>query len=158
MKPLFTESQRFNQWWAWVIIIFACGFPFVGIYYQLILGKSFGDNPMSNNGLVIFAICSLLFVFMFYKMQLKTEITHENLSFRFIPFINRTISLSEISSMEVINYGFVGGWGIRFATKYGTVYNIKGNKGLYVHLKDGKTFIIGTQKPEQLAKIVEQLK
>src|SRR5690554_7570605 len=48
--------------------------------------------------------------------------------------------------------GFVGGWGIRFTMKYGTVYNIKGNKGLFVKLKNGKTFIVGTQKPEELEK------
>ena len=128
------------------------------MYYQLILGKTFGDNPMSDNGLIIFAICSLFFVFMFYKLQLKTEITCENLSFRFIPFIKRTISLSEIASMQVINYGFVGGWGIRLLTQYGTVYNVRGNKGLHIKLKNGKQFIIGTQKPQELEKVVEQLK
>lgn len=54
--------------------------------------------------------------------------------------------------MKVINYGFVGGWGIRLWTKYGTVYNVSGNKGLFIKLKNGKTMVIGTQKSQELEK------
>lgn len=154
MKPIFTEKQRFNQWWVWLLIIFTLGVPFI-VFFQLITsGAAIADNLAIIFSLIIPIAC----IYLIYITQLKTEITRESISFQFVPFVKRSYFLSEIQSVKVINYGFVGGWGIRFTTKYGTVYNIKGNKGLYVHLKDGKTFIIGTQKPEELEKVIEQLK
>lgn len=154
MKPLFTEKQRFNQWWVWLLIILTLGVPFI-VFFQLIIS----GEPIADNLAIIFSlIIPIACIYLIYITQLKTEITRESISFQFVPFVKRSYFLSEIQSVKVINYGFVGGWGIRFTTKYGTVYNIKGNKGLYVHLKDGKTFIIGTQKPEELEKVIEQLK
>lgn len=154
MKPLFTEKQRFNQWWVWLLIILTLGVPFIVFFQLIISGEAISDNLAIIFSLIIPIAC----IYLIYITQLKTEITRESISFQFVPFVKRSYFLSEIQSVKVINYGFVGGWGIRFTIKYGTVYNIKGNKGLYVHLKDGKTFIIGTQKPEELEKVVEQLK
>ena len=73
-------------------------------------------------------------------MQLKTTVDRNGIEMRFVPFIYKKITWNEIESAEVLNYGFVGGWGIRLWTKYGTVYNIKGNKGLAIKLKNGKQF------------------
>lgn len=158
MKPLFTESQRFTQWWVWLIVIFACGVPFIIFVQQIILGKTVGDNPMSDSAVILSLLIPVIFILLFYMMQLKTVITRETLSFRLVPFIKRTIPWKDIKSFKVINYGFVGGYGIRFTMKYGTVYNIKGNKGLFVKLKNGKTMVIGTQKPNELEKVIQQLK
>jgi len=91
-------------------------------------------------------------------MQLKTEITRDTLSFRFVPFVKRTIPWKDMETFKVINYGFVGGYGVRLTMKYGTVYNVRGKEGLFVKLKNGKTFIIGTQKPKELEKAIQQLK
>ena len=57
----------------------------------------------------------------------------------------------------MINYGFVGGWGIRLFTKYGTIYNTSGNKGLALELHDGKKLVIGTDKEEELKNFIEKL-
>ncbi|TDS57530.1 hypothetical protein [Myroides indicus] len=76
--------------------------------------------------------------------------------FHFFPVLKHTFSFSEIETYKIINYGFVDGWGIRFTMKYRTVYNIKGNKGLFIKLKNGKTFVIGTQKPKEINHILGQ--
>ena len=75
----------------------------------------------------------------------------------FTPFVSKCIPWTNIKHAEVINYGFVGGWGIRLGGTYGTVYNIKGRKGLSIELKDGHKFIIGTQKPEELRHFIKTL-
>lgn len=157
MKPLFTESQRFNQWWIWLIVIFACGLPFIIFIQQIIFEKTIGDNPMSDSAVIFSLIIPVLFLLLFYAMQLKTEITRDTLSFRFVPFVKRTIPWKDMETFKVINYGFVGGYGVRLTMKYGTVYNVRGKEGLFVKLKNGKTFIIGTQKPEELEKIINQI-
>ncbi|MGB5272717.1 MAG: hypothetical protein WBN39_01570, partial [Flavobacteriaceae bacterium] len=66
---------------------------------------------------------------------------------------NKQFKWEDIDKAEIIKYRFVG-FGIRLSFKYGTVYNIKGNLGMALHLKDGKKYLIGTQKPEELQKAI----
>lgn len=55
------------------------------------------------------------------------------------------------------NYVFkFGGWGIRYNFAMWE-YNVSGNQGLIVTLKD-KKFLIGTQKPEEMQKAIKQFK
>ena len=92
---------------------------------------------------------------MFWFMRLKTEIDQNEVRMSFLPFVKKRVNWKEIKNIEIVNYGFIGGWGIRLWTKYGTVYNTKGNKGLAIELLSGKKFLIGTQKETELNKIVE---
>ena len=156
MKIEFKEDQRFTQWWLWLILIAIGLIPIFGIYKQLILGEKFGDKPMSDLGLII--ICVMIFglIALFWFMRLKTEIDNNEIRMHFFPFFKKQVHWKAIKTTEIVNYGFVGGWGIRLGTKYGTVYNIKGNKGLAIELTNGKKFLIGTQKESELIKIVEK--
>src|SRR5690554_4514675 len=86
MTPLFTEQQRFTQWWVWVLLIGIGILPILAIYYQFVLGEEFGDNPMSNWGVVLFAIPVFGAILLFSFMRLKTEITHKEIRMSFIPF------------------------------------------------------------------------
>mgnify|MGYP000896852094 CR=1 FL=1 len=150
MKPLFTENQRFNQWWLWLLLVVSSAIPIIILY------KEFTSNiliPSSLLALVILLFVILLFVF----LRLKTTITQQSIQIIYFPFVKKTINLSDVDSIKVINYGFVGGWGIRLWTKYGTVYNVRGNKGLHIKLKSGKQLVIGTQKTEELEKVIKTI-
>jgi len=153
-KALFQEKQKFTQWWLWVLLIGTTLIPVYGVYKQVFMGQEVGDRPMSDTGMIIFLVFMLVFLFFFWKMQLITEITNEHIDMKFFPFSNKTITWSEVESAEVINYGFVGGWGVRIGTKYGTVYNTSGKIGLAIKLKSGKKICIGTQKGEELKSIL----
>jgi hypothetical protein len=155
-KILFKEKQKFTQWWLWLLLIGIGLIPLVGIYSQFILGEEFGDNPMSNQGLIIFSIFIYLIIYLFYSIKLKTVISTDEIYFKFIPFLSQKVKKDDISSLEIVNYGFVGGWGIKYGSKFGTVYNIGGNKGLAIKLKNGKKFLIGTQKNKELERIVKE--
>jgi len=146
MKPLFIEKQRFNQWWLWSLLIAALVVPIVVLYNETTYSSSL-------TGLLIVLLVMILFV----VLRMKTVVMQENIQLTYFPFVNKTINLSDIKTMKVINYGFVGGWGIRLWTQYGTIYNVRGNKGLHIKLKNGKQLVIGTQKPQELEKVVEQL-
>ncbi|MEG1026941.1 MAG: hypothetical protein RSF34_20890 [Flavobacterium sp.] len=150
MKPIFTEKQRFNQWWLWLLLAVSSAVPIV-IWY-----KEYTTNTTSPSNLSTLFILFLVII-LFVIMQLKTVVSQENIQLTYFPFVWKTINLTDIDTMKVINYGFVGGWGIRFWTSYGTVYNVRGNKGLHIKLKNGKQFVIGTQKPQELEKVVELL-
>jgi hypothetical protein len=151
----FREVQRFTQWWLWVILSGIGVIPIFGIYKQLIQGEKFGNNPMPDIGLIIFSILIFALLALFWLMQLKTVIDRHAIRMSLFPFVRKTIRWNDIRVAEVVNYGFVGGWGIRLGTKYGTVYNMKGNIGLSIILNSGKKFCIGTQKEAELREFIK---
>ena len=161
-KVLFKEEQRFDQLWLKVplyilaignMVLFAYGF-----YHQLIVGEPWGDNPMSDIGLVfltflVFLIWGAVF-FLFEKTKLITAIYENEIRLRFPPFFSKekTIPFQTIRKMEVRKYNPItefGGWGLRYGFR-GKAYNVKGNIGLQIHFINGKRLLIGTQKPEQV--------
>jgi hypothetical protein len=93
---------------------------------------------------------------MIYSFRLKTEINQYEIKVSFFPFVKKRVSWDEVKSAEILDYGFVGGWGIRLWTKYGTVYNTRGSKGLAIELNNGREFLIGTQKAAELHEIIEK--
>ena len=137
-RVYFKEVQKFTQWWIWVPLL---GLGILLFYIQ------------SNLGPIILIAISLLFLF----MRLITRVDESGIRYHFFPFVKKEYTWREIVSARVIDYGFVGGWGIRLFTSYGTVYNVKGSKGLAVELKDGRKFCLGTQRPEELQKIISSL-
>ena len=158
MKIEFKEEQKFTQWWLWIILIGIGLLPIFGIYKQLIIGEKFGTKPMSDIGLIFFAIFIFSLIALFWFMRLKTEIDKSGIKMSFFPFVKKKVNWNEIKSAKIVNYGFVGGWGIRLWTKYGTVYNMKGKIGLAIELNNGKIFLIGTQKETELNKVVNEIK
>ena len=152
----FSEGQKFRQWWLWFILVGIGLVTLYELYLQLIQGKEFGNEPMPDYMLVIYTLFIFGLLFFFRFIELKTEIDRIGIRINFRPFMKREYRWDEISSARVVNYGFQGGWGIRLGTKYGTLYNISGNKGLAIELKSGKKFCIGTRKEVELGSIVER--
>ncbi|AWG20683.1 hypothetical protein FFWV33_03575 [Flavobacterium faecale] len=156
MKTHFQEEQKFTQWWLWLVLIGVALMPAYGIYKQIILGGVFGDKPMSDSGLIIAAVVSFGLLLLFLFSKLKTTINDKEILINFFSFTNKSIQWQDVKSAELITYSFVG-YGIRLFTKYGTVYNTKGNKGLALELKNGKSLLIGTQKMEELKEVVTKV-
>ena len=156
MELKFEEKQKFTQWWLWTLLLVITLIPVYGIYKQIILGEQFGDNPLPNFGLILFLILMLAFVIFFWKIELRMIIDKEAIRIKFFPFTNKEVKWEEIAQAKIVNYGFVGGWGIRLGTKYGTVYNVNGKIGLALELKNGKKLCIGTQREEELSKIIKE--
>ncbi|RMG78816.1 MAG: hypothetical protein D6714_17395 [Bacteroidetes bacterium] len=151
----YREEQRFTQWWLWAILIGIGILPVYALIKQIGLGHPVGDHPMTNLGLVLFALFVLGFVVLFYKMRLITEIDDREIRIRFIPFSTRVFRWEDIESAEIVDYGFVGGWGIRYGSKYGVVYNMSGRIGLAIRTKSGKKMVVGTQRPDELGKVAK---
>ncbi|MFZ9002689.1 MAG: hypothetical protein ACO20F_08065 [Robiginitalea sp.] len=151
----FTEIQKFNQWWLRVFLAGLLLLPVYGIYKQVHLGQPWGNNPMSDTGLWIFLLGTLVFIGFFLYIELRTEIDERGIRVRLRPITRNVFNWEQIEKVEPITYGFVG-YGLRFSFKYGTVYNIRGNKGLAVYLKDGRRFLIGTQQTGKIVQAVER--
>ena len=152
----FEERQKFRQWWVLGIVLGITLIPVYGLYSQVILEEPFGNNPMSNTGLVIFLVLSVCFVAFIWKIELLTKINQRRIYLRFSPFVKKEILWDDVQKAEIVDYSFVGGWGIRTGTKHGTVYNTSGKMGLSLTLNNGKKLCIGTQKTKELKLLLEQ--
>lgn len=155
MPILFKEVQKFSSF-IWVLLLPIAGFIFFGLFKQLILGEPFGDKPMSDIGITLVALLILSTVLLFLLSKLKTEITQDSIQISFKPFVSKTIQWRDVKTADVIKYGFVG-FGVRLGTKYGTIYNTRGDKGLALVLNNGTKLVVGTQKEEELKEVVAQL-
>lgn len=154
MTNIFQEKQKINQWWLWLIIAVTSFIIIFLAIKQLYFGETVGTRPMSNLALIVLLIfTTILFVFIFV-IQLSLSINEERIEMKFFPLFSKTIKWDEVQSVQIVNYGFVGGWGIRLGSEYGTVYNIKGKMGLFLSLKNGKKICIGTQRVKDLQKAI----
>ena len=111
---------------------------------------------MSNIGMIIYTFFVFGFMYFNWYMTLITEITNEGIKMRFIPFVKKEINWNDLKSVKIVSYGFVG-YGIRLGSKYGTIYNMNGNKGLAIELSNGKKFVIGTQKEMELKNVIGKM-
>ena len=129
--------------------------PIYRSYKVFFLEDGFDREFSQNMGLLSYALIHFILIAFFLLVKLRTEIDEKEIRMRFLPLAKKNVNWSEVKAAKVVNYGFVGGWGIRFWTKYGTVYNTKGKMGLAIELTNGKRFVIGTQKPDELRRVLE---
>jgi hypothetical protein len=157
MKIAFKEEQKFTQWWLWLILLGMGCMAVYGMYKQFFTSEKFGDKPLPDLGLLIFSLVIFGLIALIGFIKLKTEIDQNEIRMDFFPFIKKRVKWDDIENIEIVHYGFVGGWGIRLGTAYGTVYNTSGSVGLAIKLQDGSKFLIGTQKESELQKIVPKV-
>ena len=157
---LFSETQRFKQWWLWILLIGSDLFILYGVYKQVIKGNTFGSKPASNTELLIIAFVTLVFTILFLIIRLETQIRKDGVYVKFFPLHLkfRHFSWDQLSKCYVRKYSPMaeyGGWGLRFGFG-GKAYNISGNQGLQLEFKNKKTLLIGTQRPEELNEALQK--
>lgn len=168
----FFEKQYLKRGWMFkagmIVVIMGVILLAFGLFMQLYFGKPFGSKSLSDTQLIIFTILMLCIIIpipiMMYKSSLITKINKSGISLRYPPFQNRYLifPFSEISSCEVRQYNPMkeyGGWGVRynFKTKE-KAYNVCGNMGIQLYLKNGKKVLIGTQKPDEAKAALNKLR
>jgi len=160
-KILFRENQKFRQPWLFAILL---GSDLLMIY--LIISFTVFETEGMDVAAIIILITTLVIMiamtFGFLAVQLITEIRQDGVYYKFKPFQKKykEIQFNEIDSIEVKKYQPVmeyGGWGIRGGRKKrGKAYNVSGNMGIHFIFKDGKKFLLGTQKPESVKKVFQR--
>jgi len=158
-KRTFSETQSYLTPIVWVIML---GIGLVLAYFlwqQMYLDQSVFSSESTNSDILIYVFPFLVLGLCIGLMKLTTTIDENGVEFRYRPFfIHKVFSWDQIESINVIHYGFMVGYGIRLWTKYGMVYNMKGNTGIFIMLKNGKKLMIGTQKEEEVKEVLLDLK
>ena len=94
--------------------------------------------------------------------ELRIKVNEDGLHYQFSPFHLKfhTIKMDEIESFKAMEYSPLkeyGGWGIRYGFK-GKAYNVSGNKGVKVFLRNGSNIMFGSQNHKELAKALKVAK
>jgi len=171
-KIKFEEHQNFRFTWSW-FLLYAINIGVIvlfgrGAIQQLINGEPWGDNPMSDSGMIftlIFLIVVLGGATVFIEMhKLSLQIDQGTIRYRYIPYFSsyRTVRKEALQDVYVRKYNPVtefGGWGYRigFGQKI-KAFNVSGNWGLQLDFKDGHSRLIGTRRPGELDDTIKQLK
>lgn len=103
----------------------------------------------------------ILIMALFFLMNLKTVINQKSINIQFFPFIRepKVFLWKDIQKIELKKYQPMveyGGYGIR-GLGDDKAYNIQGDIGLKLYFKDGKKLMLGTQKPNEINKIVREI-
>ena len=167
MRIFFEEKQRFTQWWLWTILIFVAlmvtGIFINALYVQLVLGKPWGDEPMSDEGLIgftIFMITAMAIMLMvFFSAVLEIRVDRNGITYRYFPLIRREriINREDIQHFEVKKY-FLRGYGIRYNFRGEKTINVKGHMGMEITTQNGRRLMLGTQKPEEFLHALDLMK
>ena len=149
---LFKESQRFKQWWLWLILLSFNGLFLFGVFKK----QQFGDNPMSNEGLLTATVLTIIITILFVNYRLDTKIKTDGIYVRFFPFHIKFkhYTWDKLTKSFVRQYSPLmeyGGWGLRLGLfGNGKAFNVSGDKGLQLEFTDNKKLLIGTNRPEEL--------
>jgi hypothetical protein len=91
-------------------------------------------------------------------VRLETEVRDDALALRFRRlWFPKTFQWPEIERVEAIRYRPIlqyGGWGIRRSWTGEPIWNVSGNRGVRLHLRNGKTFVVGSSDAERLAEAI----
>ena len=131
------------------------------IFQQLVMGSPFGNNLAPDYVLVVLVVIvgGGLPLFM-YSTGLDTEVRDCGTCIRFRPFHRKWVvfGFESIQKAEASTYSPLkdyGGWGIRYGRK-GKAYNVSGNKGVLLTLRDGKNVLIGSKNHEALCLAINE--
>jgi hypothetical protein len=87
-----------------------------------------------------------------------TRVTPEAVEVRFGVLYRTSIPIADLAQAEAVAYRPIreyGGWGIRgFGRR--RALNMRGDRGVLLHRKDGSTILVGSQKPRELLAALAQ--
>ncbi len=166
----FKEEQRFDQWWVRGVLIFTNLTIIImftnALYTQLILGEPWGDKPMSDMKLIGLSLVSTAILagvnWLIFSSKLETKIDKQYIRYRYFPIIPKWKKLSRDDLLKawVRKYSPIfeyRGWGYRVSLGgKNKALNTRGNMGLQLVLKNNKRLLLGTQKPEELKRVISE--
>ncbi len=154
-KVRFEERQHFRQRWMWLVIGLLVMLGWWGFVQQILLGVPFGTNP-GPDWLVwlIWLLVGIGLPVLLVWAHLRLTVTDQEITIDYRPFSRRRIPLSDVMGASARDYDVLreyGGWGIKGWSRDKRAYNVSGNRGVEVFLRDGRSVMLGSQRADELA-------
>lgn len=152
-KITYSEKQRFRQWWIWILVL---------ISPASLLWVILKQGTLDIYLIALTFILGLAISLFVYTTGLDTEVNENGVYIRFRPFHRkwRSFEFATIQKVEAISYNPIrdyGGWGIRYGRKgKGKAYNVSGNKGVLLTIRDGAKVLIGSRDAKILAQTINR--
>jgi hypothetical protein len=131
-----------------------------GLIQQVILGEPFGTNPGPDWAVwLIWLLFGIGIPVIFHMIQLVVEVREDHIYIRYAPFVTRKIPFAKIERYQARTYRPIveyGGWGIRGWSGDRMAYNVSGNQGVELQLRDGRNVMIGSQRTQELVQAIAQ--
>ncbi len=112
-------------------------------------GVIFGRTVAAIVLLIVLACAAL-----FSSMTIAVEHGHLSWCFGF-GLLRKSVALSDIARVEPTRTSVLEGWGIHWTTR-GWLYNVSGFDAVWIQLRPGKQFLLGTNQPEVLVRAIEE--
>jgi hypothetical protein len=155
-KILFKETQKFKQWWLWLILIVVTANSMWVTIYEFRSNQ--GDILEYIVLPLILLLIPLSIILFILFIKLETEIKEDGIYVRLFPIHKQF----RFYAWEVIEQAYVrtykplqeyGGWGLRgFGNN--RALNISGKEGFQLIMQDGRKLLIGTQRPQEIAAVL----
>jgi hypothetical protein len=151
---LFQERQVFmRRWWPLLLV------PTVVIatLLWLVPAKPFhADWSAAVAGVAVVLSIGLLLT-----LRLETRLDAAGIHYRLFPlqWAWRSRPWAEVAQAYVRAYDPLaeyGGWGLK-GSRSNRAYNIAGDQGLQLVLRDGNRLLLGTQRPAEITRVLSQL-
>lgn len=140
----FREQQRFPLWAELILAV-----PFLGIGLGMLQPDVRQDAPWGMFAALAAAI-GLLYLLLF---RMTTEVDEQEIRvhFGYIPSYRWRLPLDQVVKAMAVEYDPIreyGGWGIRGIPV--RALNARGRLGVLLTLPNGRTMLIGSQRPDLL--------
>jgi hypothetical protein len=148
---VYREEQYFD-WRVYALIALVGLFTGLG----LLRGRIWSGEVAL--GLLI-GLAFLMFMVVFV-LHMTTEVAATGLCvfFGWAPTYPRIVSIDTIRSVEVVNYRPIadyGFWGVRAGRDGERAFIARGTRGVRIELIDGSKLLVGSQRPEVLASVLD---
>lgn len=159
-RNYFEDVQRVrDNAWIWMLIVgisLTALIPLIyGIYWQLVQREPWGDQPLSDEGLIflfLFVLGSLaLMTFLLLSLKMEMRIDDEGIHYRFVPIKNKW---QLITKGEIAEYHYEKRFRFIDAPGFGhhrnrlsktRSFRIRGGNHLSLKFHDGQKLLLGTQ-------------
>lgn len=162
---IFREVQTFSSWLRLLLVLsMALAVAISGFALRETITQPKTPNVFVPILLTAVAMAIPIAVaIFFFIIKLETEVRSDGLYVRFYPIHIRykRFTADNLQQYYTRRYRPIleyGGWGIRYSfTKKGKAYNISGDKGVQLVLKNGRKLLIGSQRPDELVAAIDQM-
>jgi hypothetical protein len=160
---VYREEQNFD-WRAYALLIAVEATFWAPVFWKVFTHPQ-PAALVNHHGLELAAAIALavglplILIVGFLRMTTEVTPTHVRVWFGWIPTYRRLVDLAAVTRIEVVRYRPVAdywGWGIRSGRDGERVLNARGDRGVRLDLADGSRLLIGSQRPEELALVLER--
>ncbi|MFO0960365.1 MAG: hypothetical protein U0800_23505 [Isosphaeraceae bacterium] len=156
---IFREEQFF-AWWTYVFMgMWAIASSLAPAFFREVLHIRSGLTGMGLAVTLIGIALPVLLIVGVLRMTTEVTATELRVWFGWLPTYRQELPLAQIRSVEVVRYRAIhdyGFWGVRRGRDGEYVLSARGDRGVRLTLGDGSRLLIGSQRPEELARILDK--